>query len=190
MLKVEAEENISISVVLLYWGEDVPSHAAGTGVASSGWRWVLLKAAEDSQPAEQETHGHLLLLMIWAADPAFLGELQNKHILLPFFLSRELPDWQCHCHCAPPCTDLVALQECGPQPARSKSAAVLVDLGNTTGGGGKTNKERSKQTERPKSKSTSFPSSGCWLYLELWLVYVCIQSKFSEEYPAVISQRV
>lgn len=54
---------------------------------------------------------------------------------------------------------------------------------------GRKNKERSKQTERQKPKK-HFLSAGCWLYLELWLVYVCIQSKFSEEYPAVISQRV
>lgn len=55
---------------------------------------------------------------------------------------------------------------------------------------GRKNKQRSKQTERQKSKSTSSACTGCWLYLELCLVYVCIQSKFSEEYPAVISQRV
>lgn len=51
-------------------------------------------------------------------------------------------------------------------------------------------KQTKKQTDGKAKTQKHFLSAGCWLYLELCLVYVCIQSKFSEEYPAVISQRV
>lgn len=87
MLKAEAEENPSASLILLYQGEDAPSVCCWdvTCVASSGWRWVLLRAAwmKGHSTGCNETHGHLALLVIWAADLGFLGELQTEHILLP-----------------------------------------------------------------------------------------------------------
>lgn len=126
--------------------------------------------------------GHLHLWMIWAADLGFGHELKTEHLLFPCSPSATgLAVLLRHC-----AASLVAVQEHTSQPACCKSASFLPDLLNWTGEGGKTKKQTDGKAKTPKH----FLSAGCWLYLELWLVYVCIQSKFSEEYPAVISQRV
>lgn len=110
-----------------------------TSVASSGWSWILLRAAEEGPQSKR----HMGISLSWWFGQqifGFLGELQTEHIPLP---SSPWAAWLPH---------LVAVQECRPQPASSKSAGVLTDLGNSTGGGGKTNKEANRRKGRhPKA---------------------------------------